>query len=679
MYFGVLAFSLFVIVKMFRTQLANAGEEQNIISAIKEVKIKASRGNIFADDQEKSALAISVPVYEIRLDLLAPKQELFDDKVDSLGLVLSKIFNDRSAVAYAKRLRTARGEKNQYFLLKKKVSYTQMKQVKEAPILRKGQFKGGCIVLKENTRKHPFELLGERTVGYFNETDTVVGLEGAYKQFLRGRDGVQYMKNVGGGQRIPISDDYIVEPQNGMDIYTTIDVNLQDVAERALLNQLEAQAAEHGCAVLMEVETGHVKAIANLSKDRKGRYREIYNHAVGRATEPGSTMKLASVMVALEDEKTTLNELFDTYDGTLKFYDRIMKDAHIGGDGVIPLSKGFAISSNVVISQMVNNAYRKDPAKFVQGMRDLGLGDKLGVEIKGEGKPYLKNRQDSTWSGVTLPWMSIGYETKFTPLQMLTFYNAVANNGRMVKPQFVKEVRDGSKVVESYETEVLKERIASEKTIKQAQKILELVVEEGTGTNLKNTQYKIAGKTGTTQLAYGATGYGANSKVRHQASFCGYFPADKPKYSCIVVVAAPTKSIYGNVVSGTVFKEIADRVYAQDIEMARSKEDLKKGNMPASKSGYAKDLTTVFGAMKVATTYSNDAVEFARTSAKKNKVVIARLVTNGVPDVKGMGLKDALFLLENKDFKVRVKGSGVVKEQRVLQSGQNKTIELILV
>lgn len=677
MYIGIFVFAIMIVYKMFSVQLTADTGAFNFISAVSEVEIKASRGNIFADDVEKSALAISIPIYELRMDLLAVKEDVFNDEVDSLAIQLAKVFGDKTTTDYRNELIAARNAKKRYYLIKRNISYAQMKEVKEMSILKRGAYKGGRIIIKQNERARPFNLLAARTIGYFNEVDTVVGLEGCYKDYLRGTNGVQYMKNVGGGQRIPISDEYLVEPKNGMDIYTTIDVNIQDVAERALLKQLQEQNAQHGCAVLMEVKTGKIKAIANLSKDKNGNYREMYNHAVGRATEPGSTFKLPSLMVALEDGKVKPSDLYNTFDGTIKYYDRVMRDAHEGGDGVIPTSKGFALSSNVVVSQVINNGYKKDPSKFIQGLRDMGLGEKLGVEIKGEGKPYLKDRTDSTWSGVSLPWMSIGYETKFTPLQLLTFYNAVANNGKMVKPQFVKEIRDGSRLVKKMEVEVLKERICSEKTIKEAQKLLELVVEEGTGRNLKNEQFKIAGKTGTTQLADGANGYGGNSGVRHQASFCGYFPADNPKYSCIVVVAAPTKSIYGNVVSGTVFKEIADKVYATDIEMARDKSVLAKTHAPVSKSGFADDLNKVFKELGVVASIANPDAQWVTTSAQDSTIKTQKRTIGAMPNVVGMGLKDAVYLLENKGYLVKVNGNGYVKEQKIIE-GRYKVVELVL-
>ena len=674
-YVAVFIFALLIVYKIFSIQMTVKPANNPYVSSISEVEIKASRGNIFADDKEKSALAISVPIYELRMDLVAVKDELFMSKVDSLAIVLSRLFENKTEQEYRKELIDAKRNKRRYHLLKKNVSYNELQVMKQAPILRKGQFRGGRIILKQNKREKPFGMLAQRTVGYINEDGNGVGLEDAYQDRLRGEQGLQYMKNVGGGNKIPLTDNYLIKPENGKDIYTTIDVNLQDVAEKALMGQLVSQNAQHGCAVLMEVKTGHVKAIANISKDKKGNYREIYNHAIGTSSEPGSTFKLASVMVALEDGKVNVNDLVDTRDGTIKYYDRTMKDAHKGGDGIIPLWQAFAISSNVGISSVINENYKKDQTKFLKGIKRLGLGEKLGFKIKGEGRPYVKTTADSTWSGISIPWMSIGYETRFTPLQILTFYNAVANGGEMVKPQFVKEIRDGSVVVYKSEVEVLNSSICSKKTIKNAQFLLEKVVEEGTASNLKNLDFKIAGKTGTTQVGYGNSDSETSSRVRHQASFCGYFPADNPKYSCIVVVAAPTKSIYGNVVSGTVFKEIAEKVYATDIEMARTKDKLENKNMPVSKSGNQDDLKMVFNAMLVPIDFQNKNSKWTSTFAKEDKVTLGKKEIEGIPNTKGMGLKDAVFLLENEGYSVRINGKGVVKSQS--QLGGNKKVMVL--
>lgn len=667
----VFVFALLLIYKIFSIQMTVKPANNPYVSSISEEKISASRGNIFADDKEKSALAISVPIYELRMDLVAVKDKLFTAKVDSLAMMLSRVFQDKTESQYRIQLSDAKKNKRRYHLLQKNVSYNELQEIIKAPILRKGQFRGGRIVLKQNKREKPFGMLAQRTVGYINEDGNGVGLEDAYQKNLKGEQGLQYMKNVGGGNKIPLTDEYLKKPENGKDIYTTIDVNLQDVAEKALMEQLVSQNAQHGCAVLMEVKTGHIKAIANISKDRRGNYREIYNHAIGTSSEPGSTFKLASMMVAMEDGVIDINDKVDTRDGTINFYDRTMRDAHEGGDGVIPVWKAFALSSNVGVSYVINENYKKNQTKFLKGIKRLGLGDKLGFKIKGEGSPYVKTTADSTWSGISIPWMSIGYETRFTPLQILAFYNAVANDGVMVKPQFVKEIRSGSRITYKNEVEVLNSSICSKKTIKNAQFLLEKVVEEGTASNLRNLDFKIAGKTGTTQVGYGKSDSELASKVRHQASFCGYFPADNPKYSCIVVVAAPTKSIYGNVVSGTVFKEIAEKVYATDIEMARTKDRLEKKNMPASKSGSQDDLKLVFNSMRVPIDFQNKDSKWTSTFAKADKVTLGNKKIQETPNTIGMGLKDAVFLLENKGFSVRIKGKGVVKSQSELEGNKN--------
>ncbi|MGB1039476.1 MAG: penicillin-binding transpeptidase domain-containing protein [Flavobacteriales bacterium] len=676
-YLTVFAFALLLVYKIFSIQMTVKPENNAFVSSISKVKINASRGNIFADDMEKSALAISIPIYELRMDMMAVKSNLFESKVDSLALMLATVFKNRTKSEYKQRLYNARKDSNRYFLLKKNISYNELAEIKKAPILRKGQFRGGRIILKQNKRERPFGMLAERTIGYINAEGNGVGLEDAYQENLKGEKGEQYMKKVGGGHKIPLNDDYLKKPENGKDIYTTIDVNLQDVAEKALMTQLVSQNAQHGCAVLMEVKTGNIKAIANISKDRKGNYREIYNHAVGTSSEPGSTFKLASLMVALEDGKVDINDLVDTRDGTIQYYDRTMRDAHEGGDGVIPVWKAFDLSSNVGISYVINENYKKSPNKFLKGIKRLGLGEKLGIKIKGEGRPYVKTTADSTWSGISIPWMSIGYETQFTPLQILTFYNAVANDGVMVKPQFVKEIREGSKVVFKNEVEILKSSICSKKTIENAHFLLEKVVEEGTAKNLKNLDFKIAGKTGTTQVGYGRSDSEANSKVKHQASFCGYFPADNPKYSCIVVVAAPTRSIYGNIVSGTVFKEIAEKVYATDIAMARTKDRLEIKNMPASKNGEREDLKLVFKALNVPVSFQSSDSKWISTFAKKEKVNLNKKQIGEIPNTVGMGLKDAIYLLENKGYAVKVNGKGAVISQSQL-AGNRKVMVLNL-
>src|SRR5690606_6928859 len=445
-----------------------------------------------------------------------------------------------------------------------------------------------------------FNILAARTIGYDREGIQPVGIEGAYSKELRGINGKRLEQKIAGGVWMPISDENEIEPVDGSDVYSTIDVNIQDVAESALMKQLKKHHAGYGCVAVMEVATGEIKAIANLQRVKDSTYYESYNFAVGAATEPGSTFKLPALMAAFEDGYLDLDDMVDTEDGTTKFYDAVMRDSHKGGYGKISIKESFVKSSNVAISKEINRVYSKDPQKFIDRLNKMYVNKKLGIELAGEGTPYIKNTDDKSWSGITLPWMSIGYEVELTPLNILTFYNTVANNGKMVKPKFVREIRHRGQLVRKIETEVLNPSVCSEKTIKMAKEMLEGVVEEGTAKNLKNEVYKIAGKTGTAQIANKKLGYKYKNdlKVSHQASFVGYFPADNPKYTCIVVVNAPSKGVYyGNLVAGPIFKEVADKVYATSIEIHKEihkKENQAKSRIPYAKDGYYPDLKRVY-------------------------------------------------------------------------------------
>lgn len=463
----------------------------------------------------------------------------------------------------------------------------------------------------------------------------------------------------------------VVEPRDGNDIMTTIDVNFQDVAEFALLEQLKKHNAEHGTVILMEVESGDVKAIVNLHQTPSGNFNEDYfNYAIGEATEPGSTFKLASMLVALEDGVVDLNDTIDTGNGITYYHNVKMEDSHEGGFGKLSVKEVFAHSSNVGVSKIIQDNYGKDPKRFTERLYAMGLNKPLGLTIKGEGNPIIKYPgRIGEWSGITLPWMSIGYEVAMTPLQILTFYNGIANDGAVVKPRFVKSIYYHGTRVQTVDTEILNPSICSRQTLKKAKLMLEAVVEIGTATNLKNDNYKIAGKTGTAQVAQGTSGYRNKGRVQHQASFCGYFPADNPKYSCIVVINGPSRNvIYGNVVAGTVFKEISDKVYAQQIEMQRETDrsmDEVPYKVPVTKDGYREDLVTVFNELNVPASGLAGESDWVRTYNKgdyielKDQTVRSRFV----PNVSGMGARDALFLLENAGLKVVLTGRGRVKKQ----------------
>ena len=542
-YMLLILFGIGIIFKIGQVQFIEGDHWQELAKSYstKHRKIDAIRGNIYASDG--SLIATSVPKYEVRFDLNAEAitNDLFAKNIDTLCLELSKLLPEKSKNQWKAELTQARKNGARYHLIRRKLSYTQIKKMRQFPLFNRGKYKGGFISIQQNKREKPFQVLASRTIGYSRDNSKPVGLEGAYNKVLSGTQGMQLMQKIAGGIWMPIEDENEIEPEDGADVVTTIDINIQDVAENALLEQLIKQDADHGCVVLMEVATGEVKAIANLNKTKSGKYWETYNYAVGESTEPGSTFKLASLIAALEDGYIDLTDSVETGKGVFKFYDRKMYDSRVGGYGKITIKRAFEVSSNIAVARTISENYRSNPQKFIDRLYKMNLHQKLGIEIYGEGEPRIKSANDPTWSGISLPWISHGYEVSLTPLQILTFYNAVANDGKMVKPRFVKEIRKIGVPIKTFGPEVINPAICSKATIEKAKAMLEGVVQQGTATNLKNANFKIAGKTGTAQIYNAKTGYKTDKQVSYQASFVGYFPANNPMYSCIVVVNAPSK------------------------------------------------------------------------------------------------------------------------------------------
>jgi cell division protein FtsI (penicillin-binding protein 3) len=450
-------------------------------------------------------------------------------------------------------------------------------------------------------------------------------------------------------------------------VITTLDIDLQDVATSALLNQLRKHDADHGCAVLMEVETGDIKAIANLELGGDGDYHETYNYAVGESTEPGSTFKLPALMAAIEDGVIDTGDIVDTGNGKVKFYNKIIRDTKEEGYGRLTVKEVFEKSSNVGTSKLIYEAYKDKPKEFVNRLYAMKLNEKLDIQLKGEGAPLIRYPGDKLWSGLSLPMMSHGYEVQMTPLQILAFYNAVANDGRMMRPRFVTAVLRNGSVIKSYEPEVIINSVASRSTIRKAKIMMEGVVQHGTATNLKNPNYKIAGKTGTAQIAKDKSGYRQGSRISYSASFVGYFPAENPLYSCIVVVNSPSNGVYyGNLVAGAVFKEISDKVYATSFfrDFTAEKKDDKKLTAPEAGNGLRKDIDEVLSNLDVRyrRTSDNDWVA-TRESGDTIRLADVKVQEGLVPDVRGMSLRDAIFLLENSGLKVRFSGKGRVRSQ----------------
>ena len=605
----------------------------------KEIAIEPNRGDICAADGQ-SLLATSVPYYEVRLDTKAVNSDVFAKNVDSLALRLSRLFRDRTELEYKNALVAARNRGDRYYLIRKRVNFVQLKELKTFPLFRLGQFKGGVIYKKENMRVRPFQSLAARTIGYEGLGGVKVGIEGAYDKELSGEKGYFIGQRIPGGYYVPINDDEQVDPKDGYDVITTIDINIQDVAHSALENQLKKHGAKYGTA---------------------------YNYAVGTRTEPGSTIKLPSLMAGLEDGCFDLDDSVDTGNGKWKIFDHTISDTR--PHGKISVKEVFEVSSNIGVAKLITESYKNNPGKFINRLKNMSLDAPLDLDIQGGRDGYLKTPDNKLWSGVSLAQMSYGYETEFTPLNILTFYNAVANNGKMMRPRFVKAVMDRGKTVRTIPTEVINPSICSRETIRKAQEMLCGVVENGTAKNLRNSNYQIAGKTGTAQLNNNGT-YRYQGRVAYQASFCGYFPADDPKYSCIVVVNGPSSGVYtGNWAAGPVFKEIADKVYSTQLNLHKDKQMIPlaeaKDRVPVSKSGYYIETKYVIDKLDVPFEFAGSKSEWVSTTKTDSTIKISsRTITqNTVPYVIGMGAKDAIFILENAGMSVSIVGRGMVTQQ----------------
>lgn len=671
-YMLLILFGIGIIFKIGQVQFIEGDHWQELAKSYstKHRKIDAIRGNIYASDG--SLIATSVPKYEVRFDLNAEAitNDLFAKNIDTLCLELSKLLPEKSKNQWKAELTQARKNGARYHLIRRKLSYTQIKKMRQFPLFNRGKYKGGFISIQQNKREKPFQVLASRTIGYSRDNSKPVGLEGAHNKVLSGTQGMQLMQKIAGGIWMPIEDENEIEPEDGADVVTTIDINIQDVAENALLEQLIKQDADHGCVVLMEVATGEVKAIANLNKTKSGKYWETYNYAVGESTEPGSTFKLASLIAALEDGYIDLTDSVETGKGVFKFYDRKMYDSRVGGYGKITIKRAFEVSSNIAVARTISENYISNPQKFIDRLYKMNLHQKLGIKIYGEGEPRIKSANDPTWSGISLPWISHGYEVSLTPLQILTFYNAVANDGKMVKPRFVKEIRKIGVPIKTFGPEVINPAICSKATIEKAKAMLEGVVQQGTATNLKNANFKIAGKTGTAQIYNAKTGYKTDKQVSYQASFVGYFPANNPMYSCIVVVNAPSKNVYyGNLVAGPIFKEIADKVYATSIQLHKELQNIthlaERTPIPVSKNGNRYDLDNVYSKLKVPSSQKGENATWVAASTGRDKVTLYKRVfkLGIVPNFIGMDLKDAIYIIENMGLKADFSGKGTIKEQ----------------
>jgi cell division protein FtsI (penicillin-binding protein 3) len=662
----VMVFALCVAARIGHIQFVEGEKWQRLSEEIHfdYKKVKATRGNIYSDNG--SLLATSLPFYKVAIDPTLASDEIFRKGIDSLAYHLSRYYKDRSATEYKQLLKDARATGRQYVVVnRKQINYQTKKEMMNWPIFREGRYRGGVIFEKIDVRYRPFSNLSRRTIGFVNEDGKGAGLEYSFDQVLGGQDGEALFQKIAGSTWKPIFDASNKKAIDGMDIHTTIDINLQDVAETSLYRAMQQHNADEGTVVVMEVKTGHVKAISNLSSDGQGEFIERFNHAVGGSIEPGSTFKLVTMMALLEDTNIELSDTINTGKGEQIFYNRKVRDHHEGGFGKITIQQAFELSSNVAMAKLVDKHFGTRPSRFLAHIERLHLSKPLGLQITGESYPKITKPSDKDWSGITLPWMAYGYGFEISPLHTLALYNAIANDGKMIKPMFVTSVSKADEVKARFETETLVNKICSRKTLNQLQLLLEGVVENGTAKNLKNADYRIAGKTGTAQILENG-----RYEKKYITSFVGYFPAHAPKYSVLVLIKNPRGAYqYGNNVAGPVFKAIADNIYSRDIQLHQAMEKRKvtePGVFPTIRAGKQDELTMLTNTLGVST-HSSTEDEWVRSVKNGNAVFWRKNLTgkDQVPDVTGMTFRDALYLLEKAGLRVSFDGKGRVAEQSI--------------
>lgn len=635
--------------------------------------LDADRGTIYSE--EGRMLSTSIPYFDIRIDFKADglrdkKKTTFKDNVDSLSRALSNLFMDRSAADYKKILQEGYKEKDRYFLLKRDIRFDQYQQLRAFPMFRLGRNKGGLIVETKNKRINPFKLLANRTIGLARTNSQNVGLENTYDAYLSGVTGKRLMRRIAGGTYMPV-EGYDIEPENGKDVITTLDVNMQDIVETALMRMMLQNECVHGTAILMEVKTGKVKAIANLGRQPDGTYWEDMNHAIQKG-EPGSTFKLATMIALLEDGYITPNTMVDLNYGRWPINRRVVYDSEPHHLTNVTVKHAFERSSNVAMAKLVYQYYQKKPNEFSARLRQLHLDELTGIDLLGEGKPMIKTTANKSWSATTLPWMAFGYEVTQTPMHTAMLYNAVANGGKMMKPYLVNSIKEYGQPVKNFEPTVLKDSICSSRTLAALHDMLEGVVLKGTAAKLQTPYYRFAGKTGTALIADGKRGYA--DKI-YQSSFAGYFPADDPQYTCVVVIRNKPHAakFYGGSVAGPVFREVADKLYALAVKKPRQIAGVGGlDSAMAMKAGKGSEWKSVAAALGLPYNGTLSSSNWVSADVKGNKLAFEPVnqESGTVPNVKGMGLKDALYLLENAGLRVVIRGAGKVTNQS-LPGGTN--------
>jgi len=679
-----------VVARAFYIQQAEGKYWTNLGDSmhLRYLPIDAERGTIYSEDG--NMLSTSVPVFDIYIDFAAEglrekNGERFTKNIDSLSICLANLFKDKTAAAYKKELQLGYRNKERYHSLRKKVSFSDYQQFRDFPLVKLGKNKSGFIVETKDKRINPYVLLANRTIGLSRNNASNVGLEQSYDSLLKGKTGQQLVRYVA-GTYLPV-DGGEVEPENGKDIISTLDTYIQDVTESALMNMLVRNNSLHGTAIVMETATGKIKAIANLGKQRDSVYTEDLNYGIGKATEPGSVFKLATLMSLLEDKYVDINSIVDCEGGQKRFYGLPIRDSHLG-DGAITVKDAFAKSSNVAFAKLADQYYHEQPAKFLEHLHRFRLDQMTGVDITASsGRPLIKKPTSRSWSKTTIPFMAHGYEELVTPLHMLMLYNAVANDGRMMKPYLVSAIREYGVEVRKIEPQVLVEKICSDQTLKQVKECMLEVVNNphGTARKLKDSSYQIAGKTGTAVTALNNKGYNKGNKI-YQASFIGYFPAEQPRYTIAVVIqnSRESRMVYGADVSGAVFKEISDRIYGSYLSTRKFTANPKADSTAYYYHGAKDEFVSVLNYLNMPfmDSASNGYWRYAQVQNNKGLLKLKNETAAAtIPDATGMGLKDAVYLLENAGLKVTATGRGKVISQSLLPGmplNKSQTINLVL-
>ncbi len=682
-YVFLILLSLAVIWKIFYLQYIEKAEITDIDISYKIEEIEAKRGSIFSSDGRP--LSTSVPYFQIRMDCVVISDTLFNNNIDALCRSLSQLYKDKSAAAYKAEIIKARKEEKRYKPIGNRlVDYTEMLEIRKFPIFSQGQNRGGLITEQRNRRKNPYGRLAYRTIGFINNNGEGTGIERSYDAFLKGRPGRQTVQRILGGEWIPATGLDVIQPEDGFDIQTTLDIDIQEAAEDALRDQLsKSDVFEGATAIVMEVKTGAIRAIANMKKGVRNDFDESYNYAIGHSTEPGSTFKLATLIALIEDGYVNLESKVDAGNGRWRYISTNFTDVTRVGYGVIDVKTAFEKSSNVAFAKLVTEHYGNNEKRYVNRIVNMKLTERFNLDILGEARAVIYSPDNALWSRISLPMMSIGYFSLLTPLHTLTFYNAVANNGKMMKPYFIENLQKNGVIHQKFGSQEITGSICSKRTLDQVQNALRGVVENGTAKAIDDPRYQISGKTGTAQIAFDGKYKDASGNRKHQASFAGYFPSDNPKYSMIVVLYTnkTRDNFYGGAWAAPVFKRIADKIYARAIDWndPLTKKDERINTTKPDLYGDSKSIRIISKELDLG--HKIDTKNSSWIALKEDKVNPITINNNMVPDVRGMGLKDAIYILENMGYRVSFSGRGKIVAQNPepnIQISKGSIIQLTL-